>query len=163
MKKPGKHYCQPHYYCQILTLFSKLHKNGKKAIGIFFPLHHSGTFKGWFSSVLFLWKNISSKKMLGRVLVKNSSFLRPFIEEKRLIFVTLFQVHTIPMVKISQTKKNRALYHACVLKYDAAKIHYFFKNGLYFGRPLYIAEKRKPLSKLAFYDKIFIKFKLHTI
>jgi hypothetical protein len=44
----------------------------------------------------------------------------------------------IAMVKISQTIKTRALYHACILKYDAAKLRYFLKNGLYFGRPLYV-------------------------
>ncbi len=44
----------------------------------------------------------------------------------------------IPMVKTYQTKKTRALYHACVLKYAAAKIRSFLKNGLYFGRPLYV-------------------------
>ncbi len=43
----------------------------------------------------------------------------------------------IPMVKISQTKKTRALYLACVLRYTSAKIRSFLKNGLYFGRPLY--------------------------
>ncbi len=41
------------------------------------------------------------------------------------------------MAKISQTKKPRALYLACVLRYTSAKIRSFLKNGLYFGRPLY--------------------------
>ncbi len=55
------------------------------------------------------------------------------------MFFTLFQLYMIPMVKIYQRKKTRALYHACVLKYAAAKIRSFLKNGLYFGRPLYLS------------------------
>ncbi len=46
------------------------------------------------------------------------------------------------MVKISQTKKPITLYHACVLKYVAAKICTFLKNGLYFERPLYMSKKK---------------------
>jgi hypothetical protein len=106
------------------------------------------------------------KKMLGQVLVKKSSFLGATLNLHRGKTVNFFYTFSSPHDTHGQdlsNKKNRALYHACVLKYDAAKIRYFFKKGLYFGRPLYITEKRKLLSKLAFYDKIFIKFKSHTI
>ncbi len=45
------------------------------------------------------------------------------------------------MAMISKTKtKNRALYHAHVLKYSAAKIHSFLFNGLYFKHPLTVCE-----------------------
>jgi hypothetical protein len=86
------------------------------------------------------------KKMLGQVLVKKSSFWGATLNLHRgktvKFFFTLFQVSMIPMAKISQTKKNRALYLACVLRYTSAKIRSFLKNGLYFGRPLYIGARR---------------------
>jgi hypothetical protein len=40
--------------------------------------------------------------------------------------------------KISQTKKNRALYHACSLSYFAREVGTFEKKRLYLWRPLYI-------------------------
>jgi hypothetical protein len=48
-------------------------------------------------------------------------------------------LYTIFLAKTFQKKKTRALYHACVPRYFAAKVHTFLKNGLYFWRPLYIA------------------------
>jgi hypothetical protein len=86
------------------------------------------------------------KKMLGQVSVKNLSFLGATLNlhrGKTVKCFTLFQVSMIPMVKISQTKKTRALYLACVLRYTSAKIRSFLKNGLYFGRPLYSTYSRK--------------------
>ncbi len=49
--------------------------------------------------------------MLGRVLVKKSSFLGATLNlhrGKTVNFFSLFQVHMIAMVKISQTKKNQS-------------------------------------------------------
>jgi hypothetical protein len=43
------------------------------------------------------------------------------------------------MIKISLSKKAE-LYHACVLKYVAAKKRSFLKNRLYFGHPLYTCD-----------------------
>jgi hypothetical protein len=67
----------------------------------------------------------------------------------------------IPMVKISQTKKTRVLYLACVLKYTAAKIRSFLKNGLYFGRPLYLYLHEKEIIQLLV--NLFLIFLLHFL
>ena len=87
-----------------------------------------------FSKITFLIKNDIF------LLTKRHSFLGVFLNLPREKTVKYFFYSMIPhdiKPKIYQTKKTRALYHACVLKYAAAKIRSFLKNGLYFGRPLY--------------------------
>jgi hypothetical protein len=65
-KKPWKHYCQPHYYLKILTLFSKLHKNGKKSDRDFFSVYiiqeplKDDFLQFCFSEKAFLEKNVRS-------------------------------------------------------------------------------------------------------
>ena len=43
--------------------------------------------------------------------------------------------------KIYQTKKTRALYHACSLSYFDRKMITFLKNELYLWRPLYVVHE----------------------
>jgi hypothetical protein len=50
------------------------------------------------------------------------------------IFTILGSV--ILQARVFQTKKTRALYHACGLRYFDMKIHTFLKNRIYFVRLL---------------------------
>jgi hypothetical protein len=125
----------------------------KKAIRIFFPLHHSGTFKGWFSSVLFLWKKHFFKKMLGQVLVKKSSFLGTTLNlhrGKTVKFFTLFQVHMIPMVKISQTNKKQSSLSCLCPEIWCGKNMLFFQKRVILWAPTVHYREKKAAVKTGF-------------